>query len=37
MSIGPAAAIVAESGFIWSMKGHKVAAIPTPTTEPVTR
>ena len=37
MSTGPAAAMVAASGFIWSMNGQSVTAAPTAATEPVTR
>ena len=37
MSTGPAAAIVAASGFIWSMNGHRVSAAPTAATDPVAR
>src|SRR5271166_6998862 len=37
ISTGPAAAIVAASGFIWSMNGQIVAATPTVANEPVIR
>ena len=37
MSTGPAAAIVAASGFIWSMNGQRVVATPTVASDPVTR
>ena len=37
MSTGPAAAIVAASGFIWSMNGQRVVATPTVASDPVAR
>src|ERR1700684_479932 len=37
ISTGPAAAIVAASGFIWSMNGQIVAAVPTAASDPVIR
>ncbi len=37
MSTGPAAAIVAASGFIWSMNGQIVVATPTAASPPVAR
>src|SRR5271168_4322992 len=37
ISTGPAAAIVAASGFIWSMNGQIVAAVPTAASDPVVR
>ncbi len=37
MSTGPAAAIVAASGFIWAMNGQMVVATPTTASDPVVR
>lgn len=37
MSTGPAAAIVAASGFIWSMNGQMVVATATAASDPVVR
>ena len=37
MSTGPAAAMVAASGFIWSMNGQIVVATPTAASPPVAR